>query len=910
MTMALFRNLSAGVRGLLHKDRVERELDDELRDFIGANAADKMRSGMSREQAFREARMELGGAEAVKENVREASWESWVETGWNDLRFGMRLLRSNPVFALTAIFSLALGIGANTAIFQLLDAVRLRTLPVKNPQEIARVVFDRRGLRSGNFSTRYPDFTYAIWNEIRGKQQGFSSVYAWAPGQFNVSPMGEVHNVQGLWVSGEFFETLGVQPALGRLLNAADDQPGCASAGTVLSHAYWQREYGGREGVIGETLTINRHPFPIVGVASRDFYGVEVGRYFDVAVPVCAEPLVNGEDSQLKSRIGWWLSVMGRLKPGWTVKRAATQLRAMSPGVFEATLPPEYNASNAKHFLSAKLTAIPGGSGVSDLRETYEQPLWVLLALAGLVLLIASTNLANLMLARASAREKEMGMRMAVGASRGRLIRQLLAESLLLAIVGATLGALLARNLSQVLIASLSTRQNPLFMDLGADWRIFGFVTGLAVLTCLAFGLAPAIRATRVAPVAILKESGARGMTEGRSRFGFRRILVVSQIALSLVLLIGALLFARSLNKLAALDPGFRRDGVLVADIDFSARHLETEARRAFSEELVRRVRAVPGVDAAATAAVVPLSGDGIGHDILLGESAEPEGDAPVAAFNYVSSGYFETLQTPLLFGRDFDEHDKLGAPNVAIVNEAFLKKYGQGKNAAELKFRVRRLNKTSAPYQIIGVVKDTKYIDLREELGPIVYTPRAQNEQVASDALIVLRSRAPLAGILSAVKKVAMQADPNADVTFYNFRSMIQNGLLRDRLMARLSGFFGALAVLLAVIGLYGVISYMVASRRAEIGIRMALGAGQPKIVWLVLREAAVLLGIGLSIGTVLALALGKIANSLLFGLKPTDAGTFAVALAALSAVAVGAAFLPARRAASIDPMSCLRNE
>jgi predicted permease len=785
----------------------------------------------------------------------------------------------------------------------------LRTLPIKNPQEIARVAFDRRGSRSGNFSTRYPDFTYAIWEKIREKQEGFSSVYAWAPAGFNVSPAGEVHIVQGLWVSGEFFETLGVEPTLGRLPSTADDQPACTSAGAVLSYSYWQNAYGGRNDAIGEKLTINKHLFPIVGVASRDFYGVEVGRSFDVALPLCAEPLVNGEDTQLKNQIGWWLSVMGRLKPGWTMERAAAQLRAISPNIFEATLPPQYNPSNAKHYLEAKLTAIPGGSGVSELRKTYEQPLWLLLALAGLVLLIASANLANLLLARASAREKEMGMRMAVGASRGRLIRQLLAESLLLAVIGAALGAFLAHGLSQVLVVSLSTQYDPLFVDFATDWRVFGFTAALAVVTCLFFGLAPALRATSVAPGLILKKSG-RGTTEGRSRFGLRRILVVSQIALSLTLLVGALLFARSLNNLASLDPGFRRDGILVADIDFSARHLPTESRKAFSEELLRRVRAIPGVDSAAIAAIVPLSGDGIGHDILLGDTGEPEGEAPVAAFNYVSTGYFDTLQTPFLVGKDFDEHDRLGAPNVAIVNEAFVKQFAQGKNPLETRFRVRRLMKTSSPYQIIGVVRNTKYIDLREDLGPIVYVARAQNGEAASDAQILLRSSAPLPGILSAVKSTAIEADPDADITFYNLHKMIDNGLLRDRLMARLSGFFGFLAVLLAVIGLYGVISYMAARRRNEIGIRMSLGADRRSIIALVLRESILLLAFGLTIGVILSLAASRAATSLLFGLKPHDAATLMFAVVSLAAIALIASYLPALRASRLDPMDALRNE
>jgi putative ABC transport system permease protein len=907
--MGIWKTLSAGVHGLFRKREAEQELDEELRDYLDKSAAEKMRSGLTREEALRRARLEMGGVEAVKESVRAASWETRVETLWTDLRFGARLLRFNPVFAGAAILSLALGIGANTAIFQLLDAVRLRTLPVKNPQEIARVVFDRRGSRSGNFSTRYPDFTYAIWEQIRDKQQGFSSVYAWAPVQFNVSPAGEVHNVQGLFVSGEFFETLGLKPALGRLLSTADDQPSCASAGAVLSYSYWQQEYGGRRDVVDGKITINRHSVPIIGVAERDFYGVEVGRNFDVAVPVCAEPLINGENSQLKSGIGWWLSVMGRLKPDWTVERASAQLRTVSQSIFEAAMPAEYNASNAKSLLAAKLVAKPGGSGVSDLRESYAQPLCLLLALAGLVLLIASANLANLLLARANAREKEMAMRMAVGAGRARLIRQLLVESLLLAGIGAALGALLARDLSQVLVASMSTLQAPLFVALRTDWRVLGFTSALAIFTCVLFGLAPALRATSVSPGLALKEGG-RGTTQGRSRFGLRRVLVVSQIALSLMLLVGALLFARSLKNLATLDPGFRRDGILVVDIDFSARKLGTEGRRAFSDELLRRVRGIAGVDAAATAAIVPLSGDGIGHDILAGATGDAPEDVPVAAFNYVSPGYFETLQTPFLVGHDFDEHDRLGSPNVAIVNQAFVDKFAQGKNPLEFKFRVRRLMKTSAPYQIIGVVKDTKYTDLRENREVIVYSPQAQNEEASNDAQILLRSSAPLAGILSAVKGTAIQADPDADITFYNLHRMIDDGLIRDRLMARLSGFFGMLAVLLAVIGLYGVISYMVARRRNEIGIRMSLGADRRSIISLVLRESVLLLSIGLIIGVALALAVSSAASALLFGLKSHDAATLIIATISLAAIGLAASYLPALRAANLDPMDALRNE
>jgi putative ABC transport system permease protein len=907
--MAFFRNLWGGMRRLFQKESMEQELEEELRAFVDASVAEKMSTGMNREQAFRQAKMELGGMEAVKENVREVTWESSIESLSSDLRFGFRLLRSNPVFAFTAILSLALGIGANTAIFQLLDAVRLRTLPVDKPQEIARVAIEHRNGASGDFTSRYSDLTYAMWEQIRARQEGFSRVFAWGPTQFNISPGGEVHPVPGLWVSGEFFSTLGVAPVAGRLLSLQDDHPGCGTSGAVISYSFWQREYGGERSAIGRNVSVNRHPFVIIGVTPADFYGVEVGRYFDIALPTCAEPVVGGENSQLQSRTGWWLSVMGRLKPDWSVERAAAQLRAISPGLFEATLPASLNPDRAKHFLGYKLAAFPADSGISDLRGSYEKPLWLLLGLAGLVLLIAAANLGNLLLARASTREKEMAMRMAVGADRARLIRQLLAESLLLAALGAAVGAVLAGSLSQVLVASISTENDPLFMNLGSDWRVWGFTATLAVLTCVLFGLAPALRATSVGPGFALKES-AGALSKGRSRFGLRRLLVVSQIALSLTLLVGALLFARSLNNLSRVDAGFQRDGILVTDIDFTTLNLAMERRPPFAKELLERVQGIAGVDAAALAEIVPLSGNGNYHDILMGDSGEPQGEAQVAAFNRVSPQYFRAMGTQFLAGREFDEGDSATRPNVAIVNQAFLRKFANEGHPLGTRFRVHALNNTSTPYEIVGVVKDTKYGDLREQFQPVVYTATAQDDHPGNDAQIVIRSGTSLYGLISAVKSVANQTHPNLDVSFVPFRKMIEDGLLRDRLMARLSGFFGVLAVLLAVVGLYGVISYLVASRQAEIGIRMALGAGKQNIVWLVLREASALLAFGLSTGTALALAMGRTATSMLFGLKPTDASTFLMALAVLSLVAVVAAFLPAFRAASLNPMSCLRNE
>jgi len=833
-----------------------------------------------------------------------------VQTLWRDLRYALRMLEKSPGFTAVAVLTLALGIGANTAIFQLLDAVRLRTLPVKNPQELASVRIDQRHGASGSSNGRYSDLTYAMWEQIHAQQQAFSSLFAFSPTEFNISPSGQIHNVEALWVSGEFFAALGVEPALGRLLTAADDHPGCGSSGVVISNSFWQHEYGGDRSVVGRNVSINRHPFQIIGVAPAGFYGVEMGRYFDIAAPLCAEPIVDGsEGAMLQRRDGWWIASMGRLKPGWTVERASAQLRTISPGLFEATLPPEFNSEQSKRFLAYKLAAFPAGTGVSDLRDDFESPLWLLLGLAALVLIIASANLANLLLARASAREKEMEMRMAVGASRWRLIRQLLAESLLLASIGAFLGGLLARSLSEVLVASLSTQSNPLFVDLGTDWRVLGFTTGLSVLTCVLFGLAPAIRATNVSPSLVLKESG-RGTTDGRSRFGLRRILVVSQIALSLALLVGALLFARSLGKLVSVDAGFQRDGILVTDIDFTSLNLPPERRISFAKELLDRVRAIPGVESAAIAMTLPLSGNGEIHDILPGVSGPPQEDLSSAAFNRVSPAFFRTLRTPIIGGRDFDEHDVAGAPLVAIVNETFARKFIKEGNPVGTLLRVRRMSKIFGPYQIVGLVKDTKYVNLREAAQEILYTPLAQVDQPHADAQIVIRSNAPLTGLISSVKSVANGANPNMDVSFVVFHQMIDEGLLRDRLMARLSGFFGVLAAVLAAIGLYGVISYIVATRRNEIGIRMALGASRADVVRTILRPTLLLLVCGVAIGVVLALAVGRSAGSLLFGLKPYDPFTLIGASALLLLLGIVAGFVPVYRASRLDPMVALRHE
>src|SRR5208282_2617440 len=559
------------LRRFLHREGWETERAREIEAHIEIETEENIARGMSPREARDAAHRKFGNVTIVREEIYRMNSLGILETLWQDLRYAARLLRLNPGFAAAAILSLALGIGANTALFQLLNAVRLRTLPVKNPQELVRVNIDHRNGATGSFMSRYPDLTFPMWEQIRDHQQAFSGIFAWGPVRLNLARGGEVRNAEGLWVNGEFFNVLGVEPLMGRLFTSADDQRGCGtSSGAVISYSFWQREFGGEAGVLGRTVSLEGQPFSVIGVTPAAFFGVEVGHNYDVAVPLCTEPILRGEDSILDRRDGWWLTLGGRLKPDWNLGKASAQLGAISPGIFQATLPARFDSDDAKHYLGYQLGAFPGDTGVSELRKDYEHPLWLLLGLAGLVLLIACANLANLMLARASAREREMGVRLVVGATRARLVRQLLAESLLLTAIGAVAGAVLAQFLSRYLVAFLSTPDNPLFVDLATDWRVLGFTAGLAVLTCLLFGLTPALRATQIAPGEALK-SGARGMTAGRERFGVRRVLVSTQVALTLVLLVGALLFSRSLRNLVTMDPGFRQEGILVADVDFTA---------------------------------------------------------------------------------------------------------------------------------------------------------------------------------------------------------------------------------------------------------------------------------------------------------------------------------------------------
>jgi predicted permease len=894
----------------------ENEIIEELSDHLADRYQEMLNSRMSEDAAYRAVSQELAAHELIQQlqKVEEAAVEAptlGARSGgnllfelWYDLRYAVRLLRLNPTFTVVAVLSLALGIGANTAIFELLNAVRLRTLPVKDPQQLALIKLDTKdkgitGEGIGGITT------FAQYEQVRDRNEGFLDLAAWGNSGFDLNTGGEVRNARGLYVSGNYFGALGVDPALGRLINPSDDVRGCGAPGVVISYPFWRHEYAQDASVIGKSITLDGHPFTLLGVTAPDFFGMEVGRQFDVAIPICAEALMRPEHSALTRLDTWWLTMVGRLKPGWTVERTSAQLQAISASVMQQTLPPQYNAEDKKDYLAFQFNAIAGETGTSSLRRVYDSPLLLLLAITALVLLIACANLANLMLARASAREREIAIRLALGAARGRLIRQLLTESLLIACAGAAAGLVIAHNVSRIIISLLSTQNRPVFIDLSLDWRMFAFTALLAMITCVLFGLAPALRATKAAPSRAMNASG-RSVISSREKNGLRRGLVVTQVALSLVLMITALLFVRSLRHLMHMDVGFQREGILIAYVDMTRLNLSKQQRLDQATQMLDSIRHLPGVQAAAQTNIVPVAGYGWNENILVGGKKQGLSD-----FMRTSPGYFGTVGTPILLGRDFDERDSAKSPKVAIVTERFAEKLLKTPNAIGMSFEVHSYEDRPAEiYQIVGIVKDSKYRDVREEFQPLAYVPAAQDENPDGGPAYVLRGALPMETLTAEVKEAVMKMNPSISIDFRVFNTQITESLARERMLATLSGFFGVLAGVLAMIGIYGVISYMVIRRTNEIGIRMALGATRANIVRLILSEAGMLLGIGLVIGTALAAIAGRAAASLLYGLKSTDIATYGMAIALLTTVTCAATLLPAGRAAKLDPMVALRDE
>ena len=885
------------LRSLVSGASVDRELDEELRYHLEQQIDANINRGMTPQAARTAALRAIGGIEQRKEECRDTRGISVIENLLRDLRLALRQLRKQPGFAFTAIVSLALGIGANTAIFQLLNALSLRTLPVRAPHELVEMRLTGDG-RAGRHTGRNRQISLPQYEELLSRQQAFSSMIAFGDTRFNLSPTGEVRYVDGLWVSGNFFETLGVTPAIGRLIGPADDVKDCGAGVAVISYALWQGQFGGRSDILSQTLPGPGTAIPIIGVISPEFFGVEVGRQIGVAMPNCA--------SGNTRRDHWWLAAIGRLKPGWTRAQAQSHLQGILPEVQRAAMP-DFRADWARLYEKMRVNVVDASAGVSPLRQSYARPLWILMAVAGLVLLIASVNLANLLLARATARRQEFAVRLAIGGTRGRVLQQVLTESLLLAALGSIAALGVAVAVSRSIPPLISTVVDRIHLDLSMDWRVFGFTTAAAVMTALVFGLAPALRLAGT-PVAGRERSAA-----GNEGAGLRRMLVAAQIAITLVLLFGGLLFLRTFRNLSMQDLGFGERGVVIANIFFLDASQPAAKRPDAYRDLDSRLTAMPGVVSIAQAYTTPLGGSFSDTDIEIDHKYV--GNAYV---NRVSPGYFATLGTRIRSGRDFDARDTRGSTPVAIVTQSFSDSFLQGAGVGA-HFMIPDDRDGASPqqtqghpgtdYEVIGVIVDTKYMDIRELQPKILFTPSAQIPDPPS--LIrryVVRAGTPPAQTIAAISSTVASFDPTATIRYAMLDTQVVEGMLQERLMARLSSIFGGVALLLAIVGLYGVVSYTVASRRAEIGVRVALGASRPRILSMILGDVGRIMAIGVAAGGVLALAAGRAVGSLLFGLEANDVSTLVMAAAVLMIAGFLSAAWPAKRAAGVDPVSALR--
>jgi len=882
-------------RRFFHRAAWDRERAREIDGYLENETADNIARGMSPAEAAAAARRKFGNPTLVREEIYRMNTIGWLETTWQDLRYAARVLRLSPGFTTVAILSLALGIGANTGIFQLLDALLLRSLPVARPWELAEVKI-AGGNHGMGLNQEYGELTRPVWELIRDKQTAFSGTLAWSANQRYIGRGAEMRHFNELQVSGDFFRVLGVRPYRGRLLGTADEGA-CPFSVAVASYPYWQSELGGRDISSGIKVYADNGLVQIVGVTPPDFFGMVVGDRFDLAVPFCQPP------DGLRRDV-FDVSVMGRLKPGGSIARASAAMAALSPGIFEATVPPHRDPRSEMMYKHFRLSVYPASTGVSDARETYDKSLWLLLSITGLVLLIACANLANLMLARASARGREIAVRLALGASRGRLLRQLFAESTLLAAIGGALGIALSHPLCHALFWAILPEGQTVDLRVTTDWRVLIYAGAATVLTCIVFGALPALRASNSSPAAAMKADG-RGVTQGRARFSLQRAMMAAQISISLLLLVAALLFVRSFRNLLTFNPGMRESGIVNAFLGYWQSNLPQDRWMPFARELLAEVQSTPGVLSAATTTRVLLTGGSWEHGVRVGAT---EGHSK---FTWVSPDFFTTMAIPVIRGRGFRDTDTADSQRVAVVNEMFMRQLTGGADPIGQTLRtIQEPGYPSTVYQIVGVIPDTQYNGLRGETPPMAFAPFAQFPAQGPWVDVMIHSNLPPETLIATLKRKLARDHPDVIADMSDFQKSLRDGMLAERMMATLAAFFGVLAALLAMVGLYGVISYMVERRRNEIGIRLALGAERGQVVAMVMREAVKLLLIGLPVGTALALLAGRSAGSLLFGLKPYDPVTLAGAALLLSLIACAASLLPARRASQLDPMAALRDE
>jgi predicted permease len=826
-----------------------------------------------------------------------------------DLRYALRTLRKSPLFTMVAVLSLALGIGANTAIFTLIHQLILELLPVKHPEEL--VLLTSRGQHYGS-NTGSNAISYPMYQDIRDKNQVFSGMFCKYGVTLSLNFEGRTELVSGELVSGNYFPVLGVGAAVGRVFNSSDDLIQGGNPLAVLSYGFWKTRFGGNRNAIGARILVNGYPLTIVGVSQAGFDGVEMGTSPQIRIPMTMKKEVTSFFYSLNDRRGRFAQVFGRLKPGMTLEAAKAGLQPLYHQILQMEVQEKDFARTTEYtrqqFLKMWLEVLPASKGRSDLRRQFTNPLWALMAIVGLVLLIACSNVANLLIARAAARQKEIAVRLALGASRRRLICQLLEESVLLSAAGGLAGLGLAVWMDRTLIGFLPLGVTPLTVSSMPDGRVLGFTFAVAVLTGFVFGLAPALQATRPELAGTLKDQA--GSVVGGTAVGLRKSLVVAQVSLSLLLLIGAGLFIQSLRNLRDLNPGFHTENLLTFAMDPTLNGYKPERSLQFYRELTDRMNALPGVKSGALAVVQILDGNEWDQTVTVEGYTTKQGEYVDPHMQFISPRFFDTMGIPVLLGRDFTIQDDKGRPKVAIVNEKFARRYFGGANAIGRHVGMGGNPGTKTDIEIVGVVKDTKYESMRDEIPYEMYLPYRQMDFVLG-MTAYLRTEADPDNMFALLRRTVREVDSNVPV--YRMRTLEQQldkSLMSERLLATLSAIFGCLATLLAAVGLYGVMAYMVARRTREIGIRMALGASGGSVVWLVMREVLLLAVVGLAIGLPSAWALTRLVETQLFGIKAADPPTMTVAAIGIAAVAALAGYFPARRATGIDPMRALRWE
>jgi len=887
--------------------------DEEMRFHVDARTEEYIRRGMTPSDARREALRRFGNSTLAREQTRDADSFRVLADAARDLRYAARLLARNPGFAAIAIVTLAIGIGANTAIFSLFNGLLLNRLPVREPERLVLFTSNAgEGTSTGSPATGpWRLFSTEAYAYLQAQTQPFESLAAVRSGPSTVSvrlagDQSAAERAVAHPVSGNYFQTLGVSAAIGRTLQADDDRP-AASPVAVVSDGYWRQKLHADAQAIGRVAILNGTAFTIVGVTPREFFGERVRRAPDFWVPLTLQPVIELRPSFVTQNDAYWLNLVGRLRPG--VSRAEAERTATSAlqAFLRATAGPNAGADRAKDIQESYIALFDGSGGVSGLRSQYSEPLHILLAVVALVLLIACANVGNLLLTRAAARQREISMRLALGAGRGRLIRQLLTESLLLAVLGGAAGVLAARWVVAALLA-LVARTAPVQADVSGP--VLTFTIGVTVVAGLLFGLAPALYAGRLDLVDGLK-SRIGGDKSGHRRFGPAETLVVAQIAISLVLLVGASLLARSLFNLQSQPYGFDQDRVLVARYNPRLAGYKANTVSPLHRRLYERLSELPDVRSATLASYSPFSGQkssNSGH--VIGYTPKP-GESVDFEMVFVGPEYPETLGIPLRAGRAIGPRDGAGAPRVAMVNEAFVHQYLPAEQPVGHRFGFED-NKPELDYEIVGVLGDAQFHDAKEAIAPAVFLPLLQEAtQFALQAEAIVRTKGEAVASAKEVRAAMNGVDGNLPV--YDprpLRDQVADSFGSSRLAARFVGFFGVMALLLASVGLYGVVSQTVARRTAEIGVRLALGAQRRDVLWMVFRDTIVLVGIGVLLGVPLSFGGARLIASQLYGLGPVDAASIALSAATLVAVAAIAAAVPARRASRVDPMWALRAE